>query len=349
MILNLVSITRAQEELSPYDEDPRNSIRLLPTLVYIHDGNFISGSGDIPHYERFMEENTILVSFNFRLGVFGFLSSNDSSLPGNYGILDQILALKWIRKNIHRFGGDPNRVTIFGDVSSVMLSPLATEGLLYQGIILMESTTSVFTPGIIIPEPKKFYSKLLSLSHCPEPSSSEDTLDCFRIMPSEDLIRAQEEIIKAGVVGAPIIGPVVDAFPDRYNFSAVFPVHPDEEIRSQTFLKRKIPILFGLNLAGGFRPFRNFYNKFLINATSSEEELKKSLQLTLRPILPISKETMENIWEFYFGNLTIARIEGNSSLLRPMLNVINFSFRFSGLANIQTNYKVGIFHVTVVQ
>lgn len=64
-----------------------------------------------------IEKNVVLVSFNYRLGAIGFLSLDDASLkvPGNVGLKDQIFALKWIQRNIHNFGGDSSRCTIFGE------------------------------------------------------------------------------------------------------------------------------------------------------------------------------------------------------------------------------------------
>ena len=73
----------------------------------------------------------ILVTFNYRLGAFGFLATDDKASAGNMGIQDQIMVLNWVQKNIENFGGDPNKVTIFGEdagaasVSILALSPQA--------------------------------------------------------------------------------------------------------------------------------------------------------------------------------------------------------------------------------
>ncbi|KAL1506431.1 hypothetical protein ABEB36_005802 [Hypothenemus hampei] len=92
----------------------------LSVMVWIHGGGFVSGSGYIssgfgPKF--FMDANVILVTFNYRLGVFGFLSSGDAVIPGNFGLKDQTMALKWLQDNIKYFGGDPKKVTIFGQSS----------------------------------------------------------------------------------------------------------------------------------------------------------------------------------------------------------------------------------------
>ncbi|XP_051977000.1 crystal protein [Xyrauchen texanus] len=93
----------------------------LPVMVWIHGGDFIAGSASKPLYDARYISNftrTVVVSVAYRLGAFGFLVSGKdprTSAAGNYGILDQQMALLWIQQNIAVFGGDPNRVTIFGE------------------------------------------------------------------------------------------------------------------------------------------------------------------------------------------------------------------------------------------
>ncbi|KAI1887975.1 hypothetical protein AGOR_G00180290 [Albula goreensis] len=96
-------------------------LRPLPVMVWIHGGDFIAGTASKPLYDgRFISNftHTVLVSVGYRLGAFGFLVSGSdpkTSAVGNYGILDQQAALLWVQQNIALFGGDPNRVTIFGE------------------------------------------------------------------------------------------------------------------------------------------------------------------------------------------------------------------------------------------
>lgn len=85
-------------------------------VVYLHGGGFSVGNANYvflgPDY--FLDEQVIFVAFNYRLGIFGFLSTGDLVAPGNNGIRDQIMALKWVQNNILYFGGDPNAVTLAG-------------------------------------------------------------------------------------------------------------------------------------------------------------------------------------------------------------------------------------------
>ncbi|XP_037079061.1 cocaine esterase-like [Pollicipes pollicipes] len=113
----------------------------LPVMVFIHAGGFTMGSGDEEIYgpNYFMDEAVVLVTFNYRLGSFGFFTTRDKNAPGNYGLLDQVMLLQGVRDNIARFGGDPATVTVFGtsaggaSVSLLVLSPLA-KGLFHHAI-----------------------------------------------------------------------------------------------------------------------------------------------------------------------------------------------------------------------
>lgn len=112
----------------------------LPVLLYFHGGGNTTGSGDELRYdgEKLAKDGIIVVTANYRLGVFGFLAHEELSdeqggHSGNYGVLDQVAAVEWVRNNITAFGGDPNRITIGGesagsiDVSVLMTSPLSRD------------------------------------------------------------------------------------------------------------------------------------------------------------------------------------------------------------------------------
>jgi para-nitrobenzyl esterase len=119
----------------------------LPVMVWIHGGGFQAGAGPEPRHdgEAFARKGVVLVTINYRLGVFGFLAHPEltaesaHNASGNYGLLDQIAALQWVKANIAAFGGNPANVTIFGEsagsfsVSALMASPLAA-GLFHKAI-----------------------------------------------------------------------------------------------------------------------------------------------------------------------------------------------------------------------
>lgn len=80
-------------------------------MVFIHGGGFTSGTSNtrIKNPGYFLDEDIILVTINYRLGILGFLSTEDENCPGNFGFKDKVMALKWVRDNIKQFGGDPKR------------------------------------------------------------------------------------------------------------------------------------------------------------------------------------------------------------------------------------------------
>jgi para-nitrobenzyl esterase len=132
----------------------------LPVMVWIHGGGFIAGSASEPRQdgERMAGKGVVLVSMNYRLGVFGFLSHPELTkesphhASGNYGLLDQAAALRWVKKNIAAFGGDPGNVTIFGEsagsssVSAHMASPVS-KGLFHRAIGESGALFTVEDPG----------------------------------------------------------------------------------------------------------------------------------------------------------------------------------------------------------
>ena len=132
--------------LSVYSPDI-HSDTLRPVLVWIHGGDFESGSGMHRYFgpERFMKDGDIvMVSINYRLGTLGFLSLGTEELPGNAGLWDQVEALKWIQANIDSFGGNPGNVTIMGESAgswSVMYQLLSPKSAgLFQRVISQSGT-----------------------------------------------------------------------------------------------------------------------------------------------------------------------------------------------------------------
>ncbi len=118
----------------------------LPVMFWIHGGGYMGGSASEPrHNGDFLPtKGVVLVTINYRLGVFGFLATSDlakeaDGSAGNYGLMDMIAALQWVKANISKFGGDPGNVTIFGEsagsfaVSTLMASPMA-QGLFQKAI-----------------------------------------------------------------------------------------------------------------------------------------------------------------------------------------------------------------------
>jgi len=125
----------------------KQGVSNAPVMVWIHGGALMTGSGSEPMYDgaKFAERGVVVVSINYRLGVFGYLAhpllsaESNGNISGNYGLLDQIEALRWVKRNIAAFGGDPSNVTIAGEsagalsVMYLMASPPA-HGLFHKAI-----------------------------------------------------------------------------------------------------------------------------------------------------------------------------------------------------------------------
>ncbi|MBW2324819.1 MAG: carboxylesterase family protein, partial [Deltaproteobacteria bacterium] len=128
----------------------------LPVMVWLHGGAFSIGSGSNPQYAgmNLARKGVVLVTINYRLNYFGpfahplLTGESEHHASGNYGLMDQVAALRWVQRNICRFGGDPDCVTIFGEsagsrsVTLLMVSPLA-EGLFHRGICQSGATRDV--------------------------------------------------------------------------------------------------------------------------------------------------------------------------------------------------------------
>jgi para-nitrobenzyl esterase len=168
----------------------------LPVMVWIYGGGFAAGSASEPRQdgENLAKKGVVVVSLNYRLGVFGFFShpglTHESAhhASGNYGLLDMVAALAWVRRNIAAFGGDPGKVTIFGEsagsfaVSALMASPLA-QGL-FQGAIgesgAFFGTTLRLKPLAASEEAGQKFADSLGAG----------SLDALRAKPADELLQA---------------------------------------------------------------------------------------------------------------------------------------------------------------
>ncbi|KAH8327058.1 hypothetical protein KR074_001377 [Drosophila pseudoananassae] len=141
----------------------------LPVMVYIHGGGFFGGSAGpgVSGPEYFMDSGeVILVTVAYRLGPFGFLSTHDAAMPGNFGLKDQNMALRWVQRNIRYFGGDPSSVTIFGQSAGGVAAHMhlwspRSRGLFHR-VISMSGTANV--PFAITDEPLRQARRLAELA-----------------------------------------------------------------------------------------------------------------------------------------------------------------------------------------
>jgi len=166
-------------------------------MVYIHGGAFIMGGGASyffgPNY--LLENDVVVVTFNYRLGAFGFLATNDKAAAGNYGIQDQIMVLKWVQKNIEKFGGDSNKVTIMGEdagaasVTILAMSPLAND-LFHRAITL---SGNALCDQYMQNDPNEAAVELANRLECSS-EKGEDIVNCLSRQTQQDIIKASNSM-----------------------------------------------------------------------------------------------------------------------------------------------------------
>ncbi|KAL2194689.1 Alpha/Beta hydrolase protein [Corynascus similis CBS 632.67] len=189
----------------------------LPVLVYIHEGGYGLGDGthDMTEIINANDNGFVAVTFQYRLGAFGWLSSGEVKKRGavNAGMLDQVFALAWVKLHIRKFGGDPNRVTIAGESAgggSVLYHSIALRGklgsLLYsQGIAASPYLVAQYKYDDTVPTSR--YYAFSQAAGCP---SSGDVFDCIVSKDTDMLQQASFAVTQQSVYGTWGFGPVTD-------------------------------------------------------------------------------------------------------------------------------------------
>ncbi|XP_022093520.1 neuroligin-4, X-linked-like [Acanthaster planci] len=172
----------------PLGDDPGPPADGYPVMVFIHGDGFREGSGNM--YDGSVLASyggVIVVTFNYRLGILGFLSTNDGAARGNYGLLDQILVLKWINQNIRTFGGDPNHVTVFGVGSGAACAGMLMVSNMTSGLIsgVIAHSGSAIAPWAITREPRNFAKMAATKIGCEAPTTYQ-IVDCLRQVRPEE-------------------------------------------------------------------------------------------------------------------------------------------------------------------
>lgn len=208
----------------------------LPVMVFIHGGAFISGSGSsakgdttghLNMYDgsRFVAtsrdgENIVFVTLNYRLGVLGFLAGDRFGLNGNYGIKDQTKALQWVQRNIALFGGDPNRVMIFGESAGAQSTALhltiaadSHQGLFEKAVMESDYAITYMT----VKEAQAKADKFAKDTECSGAGTDADVVACLRDLSVPWILDNQtegaysvENILCAGLQAIIPWNPVID-------------------------------------------------------------------------------------------------------------------------------------------
>ncbi|XP_036401076.1 neuroligin-4, X-linked-like isoform X2 [Megalops cyprinoides] len=225
----------------PTEDDIHDENGLKPVMVYIHGGSYMEGTGNMVDGSVLASYgNVIVVTINYRLGILGFLSTGDQAAKGNYGLLDQIQALRWIKENIQAFKGDPKRVTIFGSgagASCVSLLTLShySEDLFQKAIIQSGTALSSWAVNY---QPAKYTRMLAEKVGCNMLDTS-DLVECLQNKNYKELIEQNITPAKYHIA----FGPVIDG--------DVIPDDPQILMEQGEFLN--YDIMLGVNQGEGFK------------------------------------------------------------------------------------------------
>ncbi|XP_076372956.1 neuroligin-4, X-linked-like [Tachypleus tridentatus] len=225
-----------------------NSNVKVPVVVFIQGDSYNWNSGNL--YDGSVISSTadiIFITLNFRLGIFGFLPALEEASRGNYGLMDQVAALHWIRENVSAFGGDVNNVTIIGHghgaafVNLLMISPMA-EGLFHRCIM---HSGSALSPWAIAREAPKFARQLAGKLKCPNESNIM-MIECLRSRPMKQILNVQLDVPDYLTA----FGPTIDG--------VVIPDEPEMLMKDDNNLYNQYDLLLGVSRM-------EFYYKFSAN------------------------------------------------------------------------------------
>ncbi|XP_014230192.1 esterase FE4 [Trichogramma pretiosum] len=270
-----------------------------PVMMAIYFGGFIFGSGDDSFYgpDYFMRKDVVLVTVNYRQGAFGFLNLKDKLAPGNQGMKDLVLALKWIQENIAAFGGDPGSVTVFGQSSGgavahyLAISPMS-KGLLHKAIA--QSGVAINPWALPHPRAAEIVYEICEKLGNPTKDHAQ-IMDFLRTVDYKKIIDVQRQLVPypqmAQMVAFPF-SPNIDAESDN-------PFFPDCIIKRST-AGAHVPLMIGHTNREGI----SFYR------LGNYEDFDKDIESQIHPYVVMVPKHMygladmsgEKLKSFYFGD-----------------------------------------------
>lgn len=194
---------------APYS-DKEKATKKRPVIVWIYGGAFVGGSSSLYPLDYMAKSgDVIVVSMNYRLGVFGFVAhpAFDADHNGGYGLEDQRAALRWVKNNIAAFGGDTNNITVAGESAGAagvcmhLLAPDETKGLFAKAIV---QSAGCVTPLPSVADGEKIGQKVAALAGCGDEATA---LACLRKKPVEELLGAAAKVAGDSIVTyMPVVG-----------------------------------------------------------------------------------------------------------------------------------------------
>nr|ADE05555.1 carboxylesterase [Helicoverpa armigera] len=308
---------------------PNTEEKNLSVVVYVHGGAFIIGSGNMIQATHLMKtKDFIMVSFNYRLGIHGFLCLGTEDAPGNAGMKDQVALLRWVQKNIASFGGNPDDVTIVGSsagsasVDLLMLSKSA-EGLFHRVIPESGGNLAAFTVQRDPVEIAKAHAKKLNFHNVDDIYALEE----FYKTISMELLTSDHFFDRTDATF--VFGPCVERDTGDGAFLTESPL---------TILKsgnyRKVPLLYGFAEMEGLMRI----NVFELWKHKMNEKFSDSLPADLKFDSEEEREEVANkIKRFYFGDKPV----GNENVLKYVDYFSDVYFAYSMLWAVKLHAEAG--------
>lgn len=332
---------------TPLDASPDSK---LPVMFYIHGGGFFKGSGNPFFYgpNYLVRKGVILVSINYRLNIQGFLCLGIKENPGNAAMKDQVAALRWVQRNIRKFGGDPDNVTIFGEsagaasVSYLYISPM-TKGLFHKAVTQSGSAIAPWAYQY----KTTYLASLLAKTMLFESQDPRELYEFFKTKSDDELIltrvpRAEGNTVISEILYTPCTEKPIEG-------EEAFLTEPPYDILTKG-LYNKVPMMIGTNSEEGLL-ILGMDNDTMINRVKFEKSLPKNLEiLDVKTKLVIAKELerlyMEGEKVSADSVAKVSRWYGEPNLNFPSLAeteillqttdqpIYNYLFQYSGRRNV---------------
>lgn len=307
----------------------------LAVMVWIHAGSFMHSDGDDTLYSpnHLVRENVIVVSFNYRLTFFGFLTTGDQHAQGNYGLKDMVLALKWVKENIHAFGGDPEKITTFGAsagataVHMLLLSDMS-RNLFSKSIIQSGSALCPYSfrnDGRIVAEQ---LGKRLGLKF----NSTESLVKKLRQVDYKKILEAERTYFD------------LDKPFGLRPFDFVPCIEPEDSLEAKFFTKdpttlvieqefQRVPIIIGTTSKDGLMFIREYdFDKDVFERYNENEDFFVPVSFNLDKNSPEASEVANTFKSFYFRGENLsksslndyAEFQSDAQFRVPVDRAINF-------------------------
>ena len=290
---------------------------LKPVLVYIYGGSFYIGSSSQLIYNGLPLAalgQVVMVTLNYRLGALGFVNGGHRDTPGNLAIHDQLAALNWIKDNIENFGGDPSRVTVFGEsagsisVGVLLFSPLAKD--LFTNAILMSGSpmishqmiktkqesidiTLALAEKVGCQSKSKIGQLITRIRNKVTESVSDKVIDCLRTINGSDILKAQSEILtEFSMPYSPYVG------------DDVFPLSPSDALQKNQF-KTNFSLMVGVVTYEGSiveDDMRKYPELVPLLSNGTKQQWRDALVDKIRA-LPNKVSNVEGVADFYFNSI----------------------------------------------